>query len=308
MAWSPTMLTTGLRARRALCKLASPLPRPGPRWRSVAAGRPAMRAYPSAAPVATPSKSPSTLCIAVTSSSAATKCISEVPGFMKQVSTPWPTSVRISPWAPFIRFSPPLWGWMLAPHGRQSLRGGSRLGHRVEDGAGVEDARGVEGGFDPAHERELHRVLELEEVRALGGTDAVLARDRAAHRTAGGDDPVQEPVPDLCVGLPHRQVHVAVRGVPAADDQRGAFGGGGADLVEEGRGGDARGTTTSTISSAPVAFADQKARSRARIISVPAWVGRTYTSSAPRPSMSSASAWASSSRRSSRWFSATTTR
>ena len=39
VAWSPTMLTTGVAARRALCRLASPLPRPGPRCRSVAAGR-----------------------------------------------------------------------------------------------------------------------------------------------------------------------------------------------------------------------------------------------------------------------------
>ncbi len=30
-----------------------------------------------------------------------TKCISEVPGFMKQVSTPWSTRVRMSAWAPF---------------------------------------------------------------------------------------------------------------------------------------------------------------------------------------------------------------
>ena len=43
VAWSPTMLTTGLWARRALCRLASPFPRPGPRWRRVAAGRPAIR-------------------------------------------------------------------------------------------------------------------------------------------------------------------------------------------------------------------------------------------------------------------------
>ena len=43
VAWSPTMLTIGVRARRALCRLASPLPRPGPRCSSVAAGRPAIR-------------------------------------------------------------------------------------------------------------------------------------------------------------------------------------------------------------------------------------------------------------------------
>ena len=41
---SPTMLTIGLRARRALCTLARPLARPGPRCSRVAAGFPAMRA------------------------------------------------------------------------------------------------------------------------------------------------------------------------------------------------------------------------------------------------------------------------
>ena len=44
VAWSPTMLTIGVDARRALCRLARPLPRPGPRCSSVAAGTPAMRA------------------------------------------------------------------------------------------------------------------------------------------------------------------------------------------------------------------------------------------------------------------------
>ena len=37
-AWSPTTLTIGVRARRALCRLASPLASPGPRCSSVAAG------------------------------------------------------------------------------------------------------------------------------------------------------------------------------------------------------------------------------------------------------------------------------
>ena len=42
--WSPTTLTSGAPPRRALCRLASPLARPGPRCSSVAAGRPAIRA------------------------------------------------------------------------------------------------------------------------------------------------------------------------------------------------------------------------------------------------------------------------
>ena len=44
VAWSPTMLTIGTRALRALCRFASPLPRPQPRCKSVAAGLSAMRA------------------------------------------------------------------------------------------------------------------------------------------------------------------------------------------------------------------------------------------------------------------------
>ncbi len=43
VAWSPTMLTTGTLPLRALCRLASPLPSPGPRCRRGAAGTPAIR-------------------------------------------------------------------------------------------------------------------------------------------------------------------------------------------------------------------------------------------------------------------------
>jgi hypothetical protein len=89
------MLTIGTFALRALCRLARPLPRPGPRCRSVAAGASAILAYPSAAPVATPSKRARTGRISGALSNAATKCISDVPGFVKQVVTPASTSVRI---------------------------------------------------------------------------------------------------------------------------------------------------------------------------------------------------------------------
>ena len=58
-----------------------------------------------AAPVATPSKSVSTPRISGTASSAATKCISDVPGLVKHTSTPESTSVRSSAWAPFTRRS-----------------------------------------------------------------------------------------------------------------------------------------------------------------------------------------------------------
>ena len=81
------MLTSGTCPRRALWRLAQPLARPGPRCRSVAAGRPLTRAKPSAAPVATPSKRQSTPRISGESSRAATKCISDVPGLAKQTLT-----------------------------------------------------------------------------------------------------------------------------------------------------------------------------------------------------------------------------
>ena len=40
VAWSPTTFTSGVPARRALCRLASPLARPGPRCSSVPPGHP----------------------------------------------------------------------------------------------------------------------------------------------------------------------------------------------------------------------------------------------------------------------------
>src|SRR5438876_5451815 len=192
------MLTIGVRARRALCRLASPLPRPGPRCNKVAAGRPVMRPYPSAAPVATPSKSARTGRISGTSSRAATKCISEVPGFVKQVSTPFATSVRSSACAPFMF---------------------GLLGS-VEQRSGVEDAVRIEGGLDSTHQRNLVRVLELEKVLLLLLADAVLGRDRAAHLHAGRDDRVHDPVTHLVVGLEHRQMDVAVARVSGRADQR----------------------------------------------------------------------------------------
>src|SRR6185369_2654861 len=53
-------------------------------------------------PVTAPSKRPSTARMPSTRSSAATKCISEVPGLEKQTSTPLATSVRTRLSAPFI--------------------------------------------------------------------------------------------------------------------------------------------------------------------------------------------------------------
>src|SRR5438270_8329331 len=100
------MLTMPEFAFLALCRLAKPLASPGPRCSSVEAGVPFMRKYPSAAPVTTPSNRPSTQRMPSTRSRAATKCISEVPGFAKQVSTPPATRVRIRLSAPFIVLDP----------------------------------------------------------------------------------------------------------------------------------------------------------------------------------------------------------
>ena len=68
-----------------------------------------VRAYPSAAPVATPSNNVSTPRSPGTSSRAATKCISDVPGFAKQTLSPPLTRVWMSAWAPFTTttYAPP---------------------------------------------------------------------------------------------------------------------------------------------------------------------------------------------------------
>src|SRR5258707_3841 len=93
---------TGVLARPALCSMAIPLANPLPTWRSVTAGEPFMRAYPSAAPVTTSSckhKMGRTLAVRPISE---TSCISEVPGFAKQVVTPASVRALKSAWAPFI--------------------------------------------------------------------------------------------------------------------------------------------------------------------------------------------------------------
>ena len=72
----------------------------------MAAGRRSIRAYPSAAPEHTPSNKQRMLRISGTRSSAETNCISEVPGFIKHVSTPWATRVRRRHSAPVILFLP----------------------------------------------------------------------------------------------------------------------------------------------------------------------------------------------------------
>src|SRR5258707_15579155 len=97
-----------------------------------------------------PSKRVSTPRIWGTVSRAATKCISEVPGLAKHTSTPPSTSVRIRACAPFIATS------------------------LVKENAGVENPARVECLLDPAHQRHLVRVLQLEEMPLLFPPDAVL--------------------------------------------------------------------------------------------------------------------------------------
>ena len=102
VACSPTIFTMPEPARFALWMLARPLASPGPRCSNVDAGRCFMRYQPSAAPVATPSNRHSTL-RRRGFSRAARKCISDVPGFAKQILTPSRTRVSTRLSAPFKR-------------------------------------------------------------------------------------------------------------------------------------------------------------------------------------------------------------
>ena len=133
--------------------------------------------------------------MAGTSSSAATKCISEVPGLAKQTSTPASTSVERRARAPFMSALP--------VRATPSIR------------SGPEDPRGVEGPLDGAHELERHRILHLEEVGQLRRPDAVLARDGAPDGERQFEAGVHEGVPLLVVGLEDRDVDVAVADVAA---------------------------------------------------------------------------------------------
>ena len=131
-----------------------------------------------------------------TVSSAATKCISDVPGFAKQTSTPESTSVRIRAWAPFMAGLP----------SRRWCRGSG--------------SRRVERDLDAAHEVDLHRVLELQVVPLLGLADPVLARDRPPERHPDLEQLAHHPVAHLGIGLEDREVDVAVAGVPAVPRSR----------------------------------------------------------------------------------------
>ena len=146
------------------------------------AGLSAIRPYPSAAPVQTPSNSASTARICGNSSSDATKCISDVPGFAKHTSTPEATSAPSRACAPFIV---------------------SRL-QSIEHLARVQDAVGVERGLHAPHECELDRILELEKVGTLVDSDPVLAGDDPAEGQSAAEHLEQGLVPLSRVALEHR--------------------------------------------------------------------------------------------------------
>ena len=93
-AWSPTSAITGACARLALWRLAPAFASPGPRCSSASAGRPVIRAQPSAAPLHTPSNRPSTGRTSGTASSARTRWTSVVPALAKQTPAPAAAAVR----------------------------------------------------------------------------------------------------------------------------------------------------------------------------------------------------------------------
>src|ERR1700721_3245878 len=116
-------------------------------------------------PVATPSNRASTARMPPTLSSAATKCISDVPGFEKQPSTPESTSVRTRLSAPFIFVSSPGSG-ALSERAPQRRRSALHPHHEVDDAARKARVRRLHEGLhrrDPAlleHGPKLGKALE----------------------------------------------------------------------------------------------------------------------------------------------------
>src|ERR1700733_11440598 len=100
-----------------------------------------------------------------TLSSAATKCISDVPGFEKQTSTPESTSVRTRLSAPFIFVPSPRSG-ALSERAPQQRRSALHPHHEVNDAARKARVRRLDEGLhrrDPArleHGPELREGLE----------------------------------------------------------------------------------------------------------------------------------------------------
>ena len=155
--------------------------------------------------------------MAGTSSRAATKCISEVPGLAKQTSTSAPTSVERRARAPFMRSLLTL----LSARG-QSARGLSL--RRAEHPVGTQDPLGVEHFLYGAHQPQRGRVRQLQEVGHLLGAHPVLARHRTSGRRRRPEDLPGDRLALRHVGLEHGQVHVAVAHVPAAQDEGSVLG------------------------------------------------------------------------------------
>ena len=89
----------------------------------------------------------------------------------------------------------------------------------VEDGARIEDPLWIEGRLFPAHEIELSRHPPARPDRALELADPVLTGDGSAEPQSAHDDVTDEPAAHVAIGLPYRQMDVAVAGVSAPDDQ-----------------------------------------------------------------------------------------
>src|SRR5580693_5143536 len=165
-------------------------------------------------PVATPSNRASTARMPLTLSSAATKCISDVPGFEKQTSTPESTSVRTRLSAPFIFVSSPGSG-ALNERALQRRRSTLHPHHEVEDAARKPRVRRLHEGLHRRDPALLEHGPELRE-----GLEALLpmimphaARSDAAERQVVLDD-VQDRVIDRdAAGAGVRNQETARRGV-----------------------------------------------------------------------------------------------
>src|SRR5689334_11166573 len=119
-----------------------------------------------------------------TRSSAATKCISEVPGLAKHSSTPPPTSVRTRLSAPFTRVPPVFWcGRAYSVAARSS----SRVGRRLGEGGGEPEAEDADQPADDA--RPEHRAVaagelpdQRREIGRAGAREGRRQRQRTVHR------------------------------------------------------------------------------------------------------------------------------
>src|SRR6202020_701339 len=167
-------------------------------------------------PVATPSNRASTGCMPPTLSSAATKCISDVPGFEKQTSTPESTSVRTRLSAPFIFVPSPRSG-ALSERAPQQRRSALHPHHEIDDAARKAGVRRLHEGLhrrDPAlleHGSELREGLEALRPMIM----AHAARSDATERQVVLNDVQNRVVDRDAAGAGVRNQETARRGVPS---------------------------------------------------------------------------------------------